>query len=85
MDFGGVGQSFGDLWDKRVLNGVLGVNLAMGPLQFRLHFARNIGIGAPAGLPVPKDEWVTNFSIGLAGLGGLFGGPASVGSHPRWR
>lgn len=73
VDFGGVGRSFEDGWDRRVLNGVVGFNFGMGPLLFRLHFAKNVGIGAPAGMPVPPNEWVTNFSIGIAGLGGLLG------------
>ncbi|MFZ5471700.1 MAG: tolB protein precursor protein [Myxococcota bacterium] len=73
FDFGGVGERWQDVWDKRVLSGVLGVNFGVGPLVFRLHFAKNIDTGAPAGLPVPANEWVTNFSIGIAGLGGLWG------------
>ncbi len=75
VDFGGVGQSWPDVWDRRVLDGVFGFNFGLGPLVFRLHFAKNVGIGAPAGLPVPPQEWVTNFSIGIAGLGGLLVGP----------
>lgn len=71
LDFGGVGDDAGDLWDKRVLDGVLGVNFGMGPLSFRLHFAKNFDIGAEAGTPVPTSDWVTNFSIGIAGLSGF--------------
>lgn len=73
MDFGGVGQSWPEAWDRRVLDGVLGLNMGLGPLQLRLHFAKNLGLGASAGLPVPPSEWVTNFSIGIAGLDGLLG------------
>jgi hypothetical protein len=64
FDAGGVASSRGTLFDKRVLDGVLGVNLALGALIFRLHFARPIDIGAP----LPANEWVTNFSIRLAGF-----------------
>jgi outer membrane protein assembly factor BamA len=60
------------LWDKRVLNYVFGVNFALGPLLFRLHFARPLNIGATAGTPY-GGEWVTNFSIGIAGFGGIYG------------
>ncbi len=73
FDFGGVGGGWRGVWDNRVLNFAVGSNFGVGPLLFRLHFAKNIGIGAPAGLPVAPSEWVTNFSIGIAGFGGLFG------------
>jgi hypothetical protein len=51
-------------FDKRVLDGVLGANLFLGALIFRLHFAKPINIGAP----LPDNGWVTNFSIRLAGF-----------------
>jgi hypothetical protein len=61
LDFGGVSDGLGDLWDKRVLDGALGTNFILGPLVLRLHFAHAIDIGAP--LPVTPRPWVTNFSI----------------------
>jgi hypothetical protein len=36
----------------------------------RLHFARPLDIGAAAGKP--DAGWVTNFSLGIAGLNGFF-------------
>lgn len=70
VDVGGVGNSSRQLWDRRVLDFVLGANIALGPLVLRLHFARPVDIGADAGKPDPG--WVTNFSIGIAGLNGFF-------------
>ncbi|QSQ18697.1 PD40 domain-containing protein [Pyxidicoccus parkwayensis] len=70
MDFGGVGENWADLRDHRVLDAVVGVNLALGPLLMRLHFARPLDIGAAAGKP--DAGWVTNFSLGIAGLNGFF-------------
>ena len=63
FDFGGVAQSSATLWDRRVLDGVLGFNIALGALIFRVHFAHPIDIG----VIVPNNGWVTNFSIRLAG------------------
>jgi hypothetical protein len=70
MDFGGVGENWEDFRDHRVLNAVVGVNLALGPLLMRLHFAKPFDIGAAAGKP--DAGWVTNFSLGIAGLNGFF-------------
>ncbi|MCP3097597.1 tolB protein precursor protein [Myxococcus sp. K15C18031901] len=70
LDFGGVGDGSRDLWNHRVLDAAIGVNVALGPLLLRLHFARPINIGAPEGKPDPG--WVTNFSLGIAGLNGFF-------------
>ncbi|RYZ38742.1 MAG: tolB protein precursor protein, partial [Myxococcaceae bacterium] len=70
IDAGGVGDGTRDLWDHRVLNAVIGVNLSLGPLLLRLHFARPFDIKAAAGKP--DEGWVTNFSIGVAGLNGFF-------------
>ncbi len=72
VDFGGVGQTPGEIWDRRVLAPVVGVNFGLGPLILRLHFARPIDTGSPAGLPAPRGEWVTNFSIRILGFEGLF-------------
>jgi hypothetical protein len=52
-------------FDRRVLDGVLGANLALGALIFRLHFAKPINVGVR---PLPDEGWVTNFSIRLAGF-----------------
>ena len=61
-DFGGVGEDLSDLWEWRVFSPVAGFNFGLGPLVFRLHFARPIDIGAPE---VPNNgNWVTNFSLG---------------------
>lgn len=72
MDFGGVGSSFRNAWDGRILNFVAGANFGLGPILLRLHFARPISTGAARGPPVPEGEWVTNFSIRIAGFEGLF-------------
>jgi hypothetical protein len=100
VDFGGTSNDPGLLLKKRVLDYALGVNFSLGPLQFRLHFAKPVGIGAKPsdtfttnGMPsgglfcnpnlapdaggcpteVKADSaWVTNFSIGVAGLPGFF-------------
>jgi len=102
VDFGGTSNDPNLLLKKRVLDYVLGVNFSLGPLQFRLHFAKPVGVGAmpkdtlttngmpsgglfcsprlgvedPNGCPAEptKDDsaWVTNFSIGVAGLPGFF-------------
>ncbi len=68
VDVGGVGNSAERLWSRRTLDWVLGFNVALGPLLMRLHFARPVDIGAGK----PDPGWVTNFSIGLAGLPGFF-------------
>lgn len=61
VDFGGVGDSYQNLWDRRVLNAALGVNFGLGPLVFRLHFAKPFDIGAT----VPNNgQWVPNLSLG---------------------
>jgi len=70
VDVGGVGNTTRRLWDRRTLDFVAGFNLSLGPLLMRLHFARPVDIGAAAGKPDPG--WVTNFSIGIAGLNGFF-------------
>src|SRR5262249_5050412 len=63
FDFGGVAQSSNTLWDRRVLDGVLGINISLGALIFRVHFAHPIDIGVIQ----PNNGWVTNFSIRIAG------------------
>jgi hypothetical protein len=70
LDFGGVGPSARGVWDRRVLDFAVGANVLLGPLMFRLHFARPFDIGSPYGKP--DDGWVTNFSLGIAGLNGFF-------------
>ncbi len=70
IDFGGVGENLRDLREHRVLDAAVGFNIALGPLLMRLHFAKPIDIGAEAGKPDPG--WVTNFSLGIAGLNGFF-------------
>jgi hypothetical protein len=61
VDFGGVSDDLGALWDRRVLDVALGTNVLLGPLVLRLHFARALDIGAP--LPESGAPWVTNFSL----------------------
>ncbi|MDF1563161.1 MAG: tolB protein precursor protein [Deltaproteobacteria bacterium] len=70
VDFGAVGNELSELWNKRVLDVVLGVNFGFGPLVFRLHFAKPVDVGAnptlvgvERGLP-NNGQWVTNFSLG---------------------
>lgn len=59
-DFGGVGNGPHDLWDRRVLDIVFGVNLGFAPIVVRLHFAQPIGIG----VRLPNDGDLTfNFSL----------------------
>ncbi|HLT28427.1 MAG TPA: tolB protein precursor protein [Myxococcaceae bacterium] len=70
VDAGGVGDDVRELWDHRVLNAVAGVNLGLGPLVLRLHFALPVEIGARAG--TPAAGWVTNFTVGLLGMPGFF-------------
>ncbi|HYO59146.1 tolB protein precursor protein [Archangium sp.] len=73
FDVGGVGSSARDLWNHRVLDAAVGINVGLGPILLRLHFAYPFDIRAPAGRP--SNKWVTQFSIGLAGLEGyLFKG-----------
>ncbi len=64
-DFGGAGADLEDLWRWRAFSPVTGLNFGLGPLVFRLHFARQIDIGAPR---MPRDpelgNWITNFSLG---------------------
>lgn len=66
FDFGGVADDLDHLFDRRVLNGVLGINFGLGLLVLRLHFAHPIDIGGN----VPAEDrdrfydWVTNFSLG---------------------
>lgn len=70
VDFGGVANNVSGIWDRRLLDAVLGVNFGLGPLIFRLHFARPIDTGNTlAG--VRYNEWVTNFSLGVVGLPGF--------------
>ena len=68
VDFGGVGTSARDVWNHRVLNAAVGFNVGLGPILLRLHFAYPFDIRARAGKPA--EGWVTQFSIGLAGLDG---------------
>ena len=68
FDAGGVGSSARGIWNQRVLDAAVGINVGLGPILLRLHFAYPFDIKAPAGRPA--DKWVTQFSIGLAGLEG---------------
>jgi outer membrane protein assembly factor BamA len=81
FDVGGVGSSARELWNRRVLDAAVGINVGLGPILLRLHFAYPFDINAPAGRPA--DRWVTQFSIGLAGLEGyLFKGHGNP-SHKK--
>ncbi len=62
-DFGGAGSDPLDVWRSRAFAPVTGLNFGLGPLVFRLHFARPIDIGAQYSLPGDGD-WITNFSLG---------------------
>ncbi|MFP4597682.1 MAG: tolB protein precursor protein [Persicimonas sp.] len=60
-DFGAAGDDFIEVWDRRVLNAVAGVNFGLGPFVFRLHFAKPYDIGA---IRTPRGgDWNTNFSL----------------------
>ncbi len=62
MDAGGVGDDPKDAWRNRVFDFAFGVNLALGPLELRWHYANPIDIG---GRILPNDgDWVTNISLG---------------------
>jgi len=61
-DFGGVGDSPSGVWDRRVFDLVAGVNFGLGPIVFRLHFAKPLDIGGDV-LPNNGDI-VPNFSLG---------------------
>ncbi len=62
VDFGGVGDNPRDAWRNRVLDFALGVNLALGPLELRWHYANPVDVG---GRILPNDgDWVTNISLG---------------------
>jgi hypothetical protein len=62
IDAGGIGDSPEDIWDRRVLDGVIGGNVIFGPLVLRLHFARPFDVGAP--LPTGAEpRWVPNVSL----------------------
>ncbi|MHB8872473.1 MAG: tolB protein precursor protein [Myxococcaceae bacterium] len=73
LDVGGIGDGWTDAYNKRVVDAALGVNIGLGPFVFRLHFAKNINVYAPAGVPVPRNEWVTNLSLRLVGSGDYLG------------
>ena len=61
VDFGGVGDTPEEVWDRRILNGVTGLNFGIGWIVFRLHFARPFDVGGI----VPNDgDWNVNFSLG---------------------
>ncbi len=61
LDFGGVAERPAELWDRRVLDVAVGLNILIGPLVLRIHFAWPIGIGVPK----PTDDApVTNVSLG---------------------
>lgn len=61
LDFGSVSDDLDAFFDKRVLDFVLGFNFGLGPLVFRLHFAKPINTGVPM---ANDGSWVTNFSLG---------------------
>ncbi len=61
-DFGAVGDDMQLLWDRRAFSLVTGFNFGLGPIVFRLHFAKPLDIGAIK-LPAQGD-WITNFSLG---------------------
>lgn len=61
VDFGSVSDDFGGFFEKRVFDFVLGFNFGLGPLVFRLHFAKPIDTGVEL---ANDGSWVTNFSLG---------------------
>jgi hypothetical protein len=76
LDFGGVFSSWNGRndptggmvdpggWDSRTLTGVLGVNMTLGPILFRVHFGHPFDIG---GVETPalrfRQSWVTNVTL----------------------
>ena len=76
LDFGGVFSSWSERrdalgqvvdaggWGSRTLTGVLGVNLTLGPILFRLHFGHPFDVG---GVETPalaeRQRWVTNLTL----------------------
>lgn len=65
LDAGAAADQLHGLWDQRVVDVALGTNLVLGPLVFRLHFARALDVGAT--MPEVDKPWVTNFSLGWMG------------------
>ncbi|HET6440041.1 MAG TPA: hypothetical protein VFG59_18390 [Anaeromyxobacter sp.] len=76
VDFGGVFSSWSarrdasgavvdpGAWGSRTLTGVLGVNLALGPILFRLHFGHPFNIhGVETPALADHRQWVTNISL----------------------
>ncbi len=60
-DFGGVGDTYPGVWDNRIFNLAFGVNVGLGPLVLRVHFAKPFDIGAI----VPNDgDIVPNITFG---------------------
>jgi hypothetical protein len=60
FDFGGVGQNGSDLWQRRVLGFVTGVNFTFFPFVLKLHFSKPISIGPK---PPNNGDWVTHFAL----------------------
>ncbi len=61
-DFGAVGDDMQRLWNRRAFSLVTGFNFGLGPIVFRLHFAKPLDIGA---IKLPANgNWITNFSLG---------------------
>ena len=83
LDFGGVGDRRRDSGTGACSTAAVGVNVGLGPLLMRLHFAYPLDINAPAGRPTAG--WVTKFSIGVAGLNGFFGDRARRSQHTARR
>lgn len=60
IDAGATGNRFDQMWDRRVLDAVLGTNIILGPIVFRIHFAHPFDVGAP--LPT-EQNWIANISL----------------------
>lgn len=63
LDFGGVAAQPTELWDARALALVLGMNIGLGPLEVRVHFARAFDINPAQRL---GPEWMPNISLRYA-------------------
>lgn len=63
VDVGGVADDVDALWDRRILDVVVGGNVVIGPLVFRAHFARALDIGGV--MPEHREgrPWVPNLSL----------------------
>lgn len=63
VDAGGVADAIDQLWDARVLDVVVGGNVVIGPMVFRVHLGRALDVGATLPVPAGQAQWVPNLSL----------------------